>query len=60
MTIDRIIYRSELPSLVSRNTETIRQWIKRGVLPPYDLNLSRKTCGWKLSTLRASGIDIAV
>jgi hypothetical protein len=55
---DRVIYRAELPGLLHVGTEAVRRYIKAGKLPPPDVNLSRRTCGWRLSTLRAHGIGV--
>jgi hypothetical protein len=32
--------------------------MKANKLPPFDVRLSQKTCGWRLSTLRAAGVDV--
>ena len=55
---DRVIYRSELPGLLKVGTVAVRRYIKAGKLPAPDVNLSRRTCGWSLSTLRAHGIGV--
>jgi len=55
---DPIITRKELPGLLKVHTDTIRRAFKEGKLPPYDYKLSRKSCGWKRSTLRAAGINV--
>lgn len=40
------------------STETIRRYIRDKRLPKPDVALSQKTMGWKLSTLRAAGINL--
>jgi hypothetical protein len=55
---DPVIWRAELPGLLHIGTEAVRRHIKAGKLPPPDVDLSRKTRGWKLSTLRAAGINL--
>lgn len=55
---DRVIYRSDLMRLLQAHTETIRRYIKDGKLPPPDVDFSRKKRGWKVSTLRAAGINL--
>lgn len=56
---DRIIWRSELPALLGGVcSETVRIWLKSKKLPPPDVDLSLRTRGWKLSTLRAAGIRL--
>lgn len=57
-TPDRVIYRTELMSQLNVGSETIRRWIKGGKLPTPDIDISRKTRGWKLSTLQAAGIGL--
>lgn len=55
---DRVIYRSELMSQLNVGTEAIRRWMISGKLPQPDVDISRKTRGWKLSTLQAAGIGL--
>ena len=56
---DRVIWRPELQQLAKVSSETIRRWIKDERLPPADVAFSRKTMGWRVSTLRAAGINLA-
>lgn len=59
MNDDRVIWRSELMKLCNvTSTETIRRWLKEDRLPKPDVRLSQRTTGWKLSTLRAAGINV--
>jgi len=39
-------------------SEALRRWLKAGKLPPPDVAISRKTMGWRLSTLQKSGIGL--
>jgi predicted DNA-binding transcriptional regulator AlpA len=39
-------------------SETIRRYMRDEKLPKPDVELSRRTMGWKLSTLRAAGINL--
>jgi predicted DNA-binding transcriptional regulator AlpA len=55
---DSVITRKELQDKLGRSREAVRQWLKTGKLPPPDVNISRKTQGWRLSTLAAAGINI--
>lgn len=55
---DRVIWRQDLKEKIGVHSETIRRWIRSGKLPAPDVTLSRKTTGWKLSTLRAAGINL--
>jgi predicted DNA-binding transcriptional regulator AlpA len=56
---DPIIWRSELHIRLQRSSETVRRWIKANKLPKPDVELSLRTRGWRLSTLRAAGINLA-
>jgi hypothetical protein len=58
MTTDPIIKRADLPRLLAVHTDTVRRMIKDKKLPGYDVALSRKTCGWKRSTLVAAGVNV--
>jgi predicted DNA-binding transcriptional regulator AlpA len=56
---DRVIWRRELMSMLNvTSTETIRRWLKQRKLPQPDVNLSQRTRGWRLSTLRSAGIRV--
>lgn len=57
---DPVIWRAELPGLLNIGSEAVRRHIKAGKLPPPDVDLSRKTRGWRLSTLHAAGIKISL
>jgi len=55
---DPILTRADIMERLDCSRETIRQWIKTKKLPNFDVNISRKKQGWKLSTLRAAGINL--
>lgn len=55
---DRIIYRQDLYKLIGVTSETLRRWIIDGKMPPADIAISRRTVGWRLSTLHAAGIKL--
>ncbi|WP_205617385.1 MerR family transcriptional regulator [Pelomicrobium methylotrophicum] len=55
---DRIVWRADLCRQLNVSKETIRRWLKAGHLPPPDISLSRRTLGWRLSTLRRAGINL--
>jgi predicted DNA-binding transcriptional regulator AlpA len=55
---DEIIKPPELRKRLNVCGETLRRMMKANKLPPFDVQLSRKTCGWKRSTLRAAGVDV--
>jgi len=55
---DRVIWRADLQAHFRVHSETMRRWLRSGKLPVPDVDISQRTRGWKLSTLRAAGIDI--
>lgn len=55
---DPIIKRSDLHKMLGVHSDTVRRMIKDKKLPDYDVQLSRKTCGWKRSSLIAKGINV--
>lgn len=58
VTDDTVIWRRDLARRCKVTTEALRRWIKAGKVPPPDVDLSQKTQGWKVSTLRTAGIHI--
>jgi predicted DNA-binding transcriptional regulator AlpA len=56
---DRVIWRPDLQDSMHVSSETVRRWINSGKLPKPDVAMSRRTMGWRLSTLRAAGINLA-
>lgn len=56
---DRVIWRPDLQKMMGVTSETIRRWMKAKRLPTPDVAMSRKTLGWRVSTLRSAGINIA-
>ena len=54
-----VIWRRDLQALAGVTSETIRRWMNSGKLPEPDVHIAWRTVGWKLSTLRKAGIDIA-
>lgn len=56
---DRVIWRPEFTKLMGVTSETVRRWLKENRLPKPDVDMSRKTQGWRVSTLRNAGINIA-
>lgn len=57
-TPDRVIWRRELQAAAHVSSETIRRWMRDAKLPAPDVDLSHRTKGWRVSTLRAAGIDL--
>lgn len=56
--IDRVLWLCELRGELDVSGETVRRWRKEGRLPEPDVNLTRRSVGWRLSTLRAAGINL--
>lgn len=57
---DRVIWRHQLQELMGVTSETVRRWMRANRLPAPDVAMSRKTLGWRISTLRSAGINICV
>lgn len=55
---DRVLWLSELRDEMRVSGETVRRWRKDGKLPTPDVQLTRRSVGWRLSTLRAAGINL--
>lgn len=56
---DRLITSAELRTQLGGVThETLRRWKLAGKLPKPDVALSRRTQAWRLSTLRAAGLNL--
>jgi predicted DNA-binding transcriptional regulator AlpA len=59
-TQDRVLTRAELMAAINvTTTETIRRKLKAKLIPPPDVKLSQRIVGWRVSTLRAAGINVA-
>lgn len=56
---DRVIWRRDLQAQMRVSGETMRRWLKANKLPAPDVAMSLRTMGWKTSTLRAAGINLA-
>lgn len=55
---DPIINRGELQRLLGKHSDTIRRWLKDGVLPKPDIAPTRQGIAWRASTLRRAGFDL--
>lgn len=55
---DPIMTRADIMARLDVSRETVRKWIKAKRLPEPDVALSRKTVGWKRSTLAAAGVNL--
>ena len=55
---DPIMTRADIAARLDVSRETVRKWIKAKRLPEPDVALSRKTVGWKRSTLAAAGVNL--
>jgi len=56
---DRVIWRKNIPAEMGVHSNTIRVWIKNGKFPKPDVYMTQKMYGWRLSTLRQHGINLA-
>ena len=57
--VDQVIFRPDLMKRLGVCSETIRRYLKDNTLPPPDVSMSAKKMGWRLSTLRQAGINLA-
>ncbi len=57
---DRVIWRPQLQQMMGVTSETIRRWMRDHRLPEPDVAMSSKTLGWRVSTLRAHGVNLAI
>lgn len=55
---DRVIYRRDLCAMLGIGSECLRRWIRDKKFPPPDIAITRRTVGWRLSTLQAAGIGL--
>ena len=58
MENDKVIWRHDFQNIMHVTSETVRRWMKAGKLPNPDVELSRRTLGWRISTLRGAGINL--
>lgn len=58
-TPDPVIFRPELMKRLDVCSETIRRYLKAKKLPPPDVAMSARKTGWRMSTLREHGINLA-
>lgn len=58
MTDDALLKRSELVLLLRINTGTFGRWMREKRVPLPDINTTRKNQQWKVSSLRAAGLNI--
>jgi predicted DNA-binding transcriptional regulator AlpA len=56
--LDRVIWRQDLQKKLCVTSNTVRRWMKAGKLPQPDVNLSSRTKGWRVSTLRTTHIHL--
>lgn len=56
--IDRVIWRPDLYTLLGVKSSCVTKWLQAGKIPKPDVALSQKTMGWRMSTLRAAGINL--
>lgn len=58
MDEDRVIFRRDLQALLQVSSETVRRWLATHKLPPPDVEISRRTMAWRMSTLREAGFNL--
>ena len=56
--VDRVIWRPDLYQLLGVGSSCVTKWLKAGKFPKPDVEISQKTMGWKVSTLREAGINL--
>jgi hypothetical protein len=54
-----VIWLRDLPRALGRSTQTVRVWRQKGLIPPPDMSPTRKSQGWRRSTLEAAGLVVA-
>ena len=55
---DDLILRPVLMRRLGVCSDTIRRWLRDKKLPPPDVAITVRKTGWKLSTLRAHGVNL--
>lgn len=58
MMEDRVIYRQDLYKMLGVTSETLRRWIRDGKMPAADVSITKRTMGWRISTLHTAGIRL--
>lgn len=56
--LDCVIWKPDLAKALKVGPQCIRVWVKAGKLPKPDVDLSMRTKGWRMSSLRAAGINL--
>lgn len=46
-----IIKPSDIANALRRHTYTVQTWVRKGKLPPYDVQISTRVKGWNYATL---------
>lgn len=57
-TIDRVLWRADLRAALGCSPDTLRRYIRDKKVPPPDVHLSQRMMAWKVSTLRAAGLNL--
>jgi len=55
---DRVLWRADLRKALGCSPDTLRRYVRDKKLPEPDVNLTQRMMGWKVSTLRAAGINL--
>lgn len=54
----QLLKRPELVERLRINTATLGRWVREKRIPPPDINTTRKNQQWKVSSLRAAGLNV--
>lgn len=55
---DRVLWRADLREALGCSPDTLRRYVRDKKLPEPDIHLTQRMMGWKVSTLRAAGINL--
>jgi predicted site-specific integrase-resolvase len=58
MPDDTLLKRPELVARLRISSDTLRRWLQANRIPPPDINTTRKNQQWRVSSLRAAGLNI--
>jgi hypothetical protein len=58
MPDDRLLTRAELLIILRTNSDTFSRWVREKRVPQPDVKTTQKNQQWKVSSLRAAGLNI--
>lgn len=58
MSDDKLLSRAELAAVLRTNSDTLGRWVRQKRVPPPDVKTTQKNQQWKVSSLRAAGLNI--